>query len=151
MAQLTRAERLARPISFEELDHTADAGVRVRGATPEATLARLVLAFGELVSGGVRVPCVDERRLTVPAGDAAAMAVDVLRELLYWFEEGGVIPQACDVLGFDPNSGVELRVELGAYDAEKHVEGLVMKAVTLHAARFEPEDAGYVAEVVFDV
>lgn len=144
-------ERFRRPVPYEELDHTADAGVVVRGTSKEETLARLVLAFADLVTGGAPVEAGPELAIEVEAGDFAAMAVDVLRELLYRFDTQGLVPESCEVVRLDPERGGRVLVGAGAYDPERHAEGLALKAVTLHAARFEPEQRGWVAQVVFDV
>lgn len=143
--------RFTRPQPYEELEHTADAGVRVRGETEEETLARLVLAFADIVSGGGEVSPTEELVIETEPSDRAAMAVDVLRELLFQFDSKGLIPYACEVLRFEPGSGSAVKVELGPWVESAHGEGLVLKAVTLHEARFEPSDTGWLAQVVFDV
>ncbi len=86
------------PQPFEELDHTADAGVVVRGADAEQVLARLVLALSSLLTAGGAVKPDGMLRVRVEPGDRAAMAVDVLRELLYRFEVEGMVPESCAVL-----------------------------------------------------
>lgn len=144
-------ERLTRPVPYEELDHTADAGVVVRGSSKEEALARLVLAYADLVAGGAPVDETSELTLAVEPGDLAAMAVDVLRELLFRFDTERVIPGSCAVLRLEPEQGAEVSAGVGEYDPERHAEGLALKAVTLHAARFEREGEGWVAQVVFDV
>ncbi len=144
-------ERFRRPVPYQELDHTADAGVVVRGRSKEETLARLVLAFADLVTGGEPAAEAGDRSVVVEAGDLAAMAVDVLRELLYRFDTERLVPQSCEVLELDPEIGARVLVGAGSYDPERHAEGLALKAVTLHAARFEEDAGGWVAEVVFDV
>jgi SHS2 domain-containing protein len=143
--------RLRRPVPYEELDHTADAGVIVRGRTQEDALARLVLAYADLVTGGAPVASATDREIEVEPGDFAGMAVDVLRELLFRFETERWVPESCEVVHFDPARGARLVVGTGPYDPVAHADGLVLKAVTLHAARFEPEGGGWVAGVVFDV
>lgn len=141
----------ARPQPFEELDHTADAAVRVRGATAEEALARLVLALSELFTGGGPLVPSGSFRVLAEPGDRAAMAVDVLRELLFRFESEGHVTWRCTPLRFDPGEGALVECEFGAYDPDAHRDGLVLKAVTLHGARFERRDGEWVAEVVFDV
>jgi SHS2 domain-containing protein len=143
--------RYTRPAPWEELDHTADAGVIVHGDSPEQALARLVLAFAELVSGGGEVREERELSLEVEAGDRAAMAVDVLRELLYRFDAEGAIPASCEIRDFDPARGARLGVGVGPYDPALHAEGIELKAVTLHEARFEREGEGWTAQIVFDI
>jgi len=146
------AEGLERPQTWEELPHTADVGLRVRGSSPEEVLARLVVVLGHLLTGE-RGALLDagQRVVEVEAGDRALMAVDVLRDLLYAFDTERVVPRSCQTDHVDPGRGARARVGLGRYDARAHAEGLDIKAVTLHAARFEPEDGGWVAEVVFDI
>ena len=51
----------------------------------------------------------------------------------------------------DAAAGVEVALELGPYDAVHHAEGLDLKAVTWHAAAFEPTGGGWRARVVFDL
>lgn len=144
-------QRLRRPVPYQELDHTADAGVIVHGASKEETLARLVLAYADLVSGGSRVRETTELTVDVEPGDLAAMAVDVLRELLFRHETERWIPESCEVAFFEPELGARVLIGAGAHDAALHSEGLVLKAVTLHEARFQADASGFVAQVVFDV
>jgi len=143
--------RFERPQPYEEIDHTADAGVIVRGSTREETLARLVLAFADLVTAGRPAKKSCERAFSVEPGDDASVAVDLLRELFFVFESERLIPIAVQVVRFELDAGAEVLVDLAPYDAVEHAEGLVLKAVTLHEARFERESDGWTAAVVFDV
>jgi SHS2 domain-containing protein len=54
------------------------------------------------------------------------------------------------VVRLDPDAA-EVIVTLGSYDPERHAEGLDLKAVTRHGARFEQVDGGWRAAVVFDI
>ncbi len=153
------ATRYTLPVPFEELDHTGDAGVRVRGRTAEEALARLVLAFADLVTLGVPAQSVSTRTIEVEPADRAAQAVDVLRELLFQLESHRLVPQACRVERFEPETGARVVVELGRYEPDLHGEGLVLKAVTWHEARFEHDESAagesraepWWAQIVFDV
>ncbi|MGC3997536.1 MAG: archease [Anaeromyxobacter sp.] len=84
--------RLALPQPHEDLGHTADVGVRVRGATAEEALARLALALGTLLAGGGPVPVVREERLEVAGEGATEVAVTLLRELLFRFATARLLP-----------------------------------------------------------
>lgn len=144
--------RLDVPQPFDELDHTADVGVVVRGQTAEETIARLVLAMSHLLTGGGSVATRDEPiEVSVEAGDAVSMALDLLRELLFRFDCDHEVAGACEVTRFDPSEGATLRVWLGPWDEDAHEEGTELKAVTLHEARFEESEGGWRAQVVFDV
>ena len=143
--------RYTLPEPFEELDHTGDVGVLVRGRDPEEALARLVLALASLMCGGGPVEPVYEREIEVPPLDYAAMAIQVLREQLVLFALGREIVAAVEVVRFAPDLGARLRVSTGPYDPVAHVEGGEIKAVTLHGASFAQSEDGWVAQVIFDV
>jgi len=142
---------LTLPQPFEDLGHTADLGVRVRGATAGEALARLALALGALLAGGGPVTPAAEVRIAVGGGPGlSGTAVALLRELLFRFAAHGLIPAAVEVLRVD-EAGAEAVVRSGRYDPALHGEGADVKAVTWHLARLEPEGEGWVAQVILDV
>jgi SHS2 domain-containing protein len=142
--------RYALPQPFLDLDHTADVGVAVEGASAEEALARLVLAYAALLAGGAPVGAERDDRLVVQGDGRVGAAVALLRELLFRFAVERVIPAACEPHRID-DGGADVTVALGRYDPERHAEGLDLKAVTWHAARFEPAGGGWRAQVVFDI
>lgn len=144
--------RLALPQPFEDLGHTADVGLRVRGASAEEALARLALAFGTLVTGGDAPRPEREERVAASGagGGLEGAAVGLLRELLYRFATERVVPAEIEVHRVD-EGGVEATVGFARYDPVRHAEGADVKAVTWHAARLEPEGDGWVAQVVLDI
>jgi SHS2 domain-containing protein len=143
--------RLALPQPFEDLDHTADVGVRVEGSTAEEALARLVLAQATLLAGGGPVEATREERVEVAAVGLEAAAVELLRELLFRFATTRALPAWCEVERLD-GAGAAVRLGLGAWDPVAHAEGVDLKAVTWHAARFErAPDGRWRAQVVFDI
>ncbi len=143
--------RHALPQPYEDLGHTADVGVRVRGATAEEALARLALAFGTLVTGGAPAPPEREERIAVRGGPGlAGTAVAFLRELLFRFATAAIVPVEVEVHRA-ADDGAEATVAFARYDPERHAEGADVKAVTWHAARLEPEAGGWVAQIVFDI
>lgn len=143
--------RLALPQPFEDLDHTADVGVRVRGASAEEALARLVLALGALLAGDGPVRADESARVAVPGGPGlAGTAIALLRELLYRFATDRRIPAAVEILRLGED-GVEALVETGGYDPAAHADGLDLKAVTWHLARLEPEGREWIGQILFDV
>ncbi len=154
--------RYALPQPYEDLGHTADVGVRVRGASAEEALARLALALGTLLAGlspeadatragGRAAPIVREERLEIAGGPGlAGTAVALLRELLFRFATERLIPAAAEVRRA-AEDGAEAIVGVVRYDPARHAEGADVKAVTWHAARLEREGAGWVAQAVFDI
>jgi SHS2 domain-containing protein len=143
--------RYVLPQPYREVPHTADVGVAVKGASAAEALARLVLALGALLAGGGEVLVEREEELSVPAGaDLAQTAVASLRELLYRFAVERLVPGACEILRLDAG-GAALRVGFGRYDPERHGEGVDIKAVTYHQARFERVGEAWQAQVLFDI
>jgi SHS2 domain-containing protein len=142
--------RLSLPQPWQEIAHTADVGAAVEGETADEALARLVLALGALLAGGGPVEVVREDRVAASGADRAQTAVNVLRELLYRFATERLLPVACEVLRFDDH-GAELSVGSGSWNPLLHAEGADVKAVTYHAARFEPAGGGWRAQVLFDI
>ncbi len=153
--------RYALPQRYEDLGHTADVGVRVRGASAEEALARLALALGTLLAGvglgadaaeaGAAGPIVGEERLAVPGGPGlAGTAVALLRELLFRFATERLIPAEVEVRRA-AEDGAEAIVAFARYDPVRHAEGADVKAGTWPAARLEREGAGWVAQAVCDI
>jgi SHS2 domain-containing protein len=144
--------RLALPQPYRDLDHTADVGVAVEGATAEEAVARLVLAEAQLLAGAGAVTAEREERVRVTApGGALELVLTLLRELLFRFATERVIAAWCEVASLS-GDGAEVLVGLGRWDPERHAEGLDLKAVTRHAARLERgADDRWHAQVVFDI
>ncbi len=146
------------PQPFETVDHTADTGVLVRGSTREEALARLVLGHAQMLAGGA--PVEEESEVVVElegSDDLSLIGVDTLREMNRLFCTERHIATRVDILQLDAKR-VRLKVGVGRYDPERHAEGLDIKAVTFHAARFEIDsgkeaDDGddWIAQVIFDV
>jgi SHS2 domain-containing protein len=143
--------RYRSPQPYRDLEHTADVGVEVSGDRPEEALARLLLVEAALLTGGAAVDVRREERLRSPPGDLPAIAVWLLRELLFRFATERTVAGACEVLSLDAAAGAEVVVEVGPYDPERHADGLDLKAVTWHQAAFEPAGGEWRARVVFDI
>jgi SHS2 domain-containing protein len=142
--------RLSIPQPWEDLGHTADAGLRVRGASAEEALGRLALAFATLVTGGAPPEGRLEEELSVAAGPTlAGTAVAFLRELLFRLATAREVPVEIDVRSVG-DDGARAAVVFGRYDPARHAEGADVKAVTWHAARLEREGEGWVAQIILD-
>jgi len=143
--------RLSVPQPWEDLGHTADVGLRVRGASAEEALGRLVLAFATLVTGGAPADPVREETVSVAGGPGlAGTAVALLRELLFRLATERLVPVEVEVREAGERGAVA-EVRFGRHDRERHADGADVKAVTWHAARLEREGDGWVAQVVLDL
>ncbi len=143
--------RLALPQPYEDIGHTADLGLRVRGATAEEALARLALALGTVLGGaGPFLPEREECISVGGGGDAVEAAIGFLRELLYRFATARVFPCACEVTRAD-GQRAEGFVAFARWDPESNEDGADVKAITWHAARLARDGDGGVGQVVLDV
>ncbi len=143
--------RYSFPQPYRDLDHTADVGVEVEGASADEALARLVLAQAALLTGDVAPFPEQEARIGVPAAAPTTMAVMLLRELLFRFATERLVAGWCEVLAFHEERGAEVRVGLGPFDPERHGSGLDLKAVTWHEARLAPDGGRWRGRIVFDI
>jgi len=132
---------------WEEIEHTADVGLRVRGATLAELFANAARGMLDLAVGDeMTVQGQECVAIQLQAPDIETLLVDWLTELLYLMEDGSFIPSGVEVVEVEANA---LRAEVtggAGADLHKHI-----KAVTYHDLSIEKTAGGYQATVVFDV
>ena len=134
--------------TVEVLEHTADIGLRVRGATVE----ELFEAAGEGLATlqGAWFPGEgQEETVTVRATDRPALLVAWLDELLFIHESRDAVFGGFDVHSVGERE-LDARVRLAAR-GDRELESVGVKAATYHRLRLEREPDGWVAEVYLDV
>ena len=133
---------------FELLEHTADVGVRARGATLEEAFEQATLGLAEVL--GARRPGQGEVvAVEVAAGDPGALLVDWLNEVLWLHEVRGhaaITGVRVERVGGDRAAG---SVTFSSTDPP--ADGTFVKAVTYHRLRVDRDADGWVAEVYLDV
>jgi SHS2 domain-containing protein len=149
---------------FELLAHTADVGVRARGATLEEAFEQATLGLAEVLGalrpgrespGGApgRTPGGPRNRervaVDVTAGDHGALLVDWLNEVL-WLHE--VRQHAAVVaVGVDQVTGERAAGSVTFATTGPPADGTSVKAATYHRLRVGCDDGGWLAEVYLDV
>ena len=132
---------------FELLEHTADIGVRARGATLEEAFEQATLGLAE-VQGALAPGPGDPVPVEVSAADPGGLLVDWLNEVLWLTEtrRAGVAGVRVERVGDGTASGA---VVLSSGPAP---DGTFVKAVTYHRLRVEPNPGGgWLVEVYLDV
>jgi SHS2 domain-containing protein len=135
---------------FELLEHTADVGIRARGATVEEAFEQATLGLAEVQGALVPGPEPGEAvAVQVSAADPGGLLVDWLNEVLWLTETRrvGVAGVRVERVGDGTASGSVVLASGGPAP-----EGSFVKAVTYHRLRVEPNPGGgWLVEVYLDV
>lgn len=132
---------------YEEIEHTADVGLRARGRTMEGLFANAARGMlwlmgwepGPGAAGG-------EGTVEADGVDPEHLLVRWLSEILYLYREG----KAASGFEFErlDGTGAKARCRLSKVSG---TAGKEIKLVTHHGVRIEEKEGLFQAEVVFDV
>lgn len=132
---------------FEELEHTADVGIRAYGESLEELFANAAAGMFSLITDVASVRAVGEYEVRVEARDPKALLFDFLSELLFLHQTEKVLLSEFDV-DVGPGSA-RARVRGERIDRSRHPLHKDVKAVTYHAMILDPGEG--VAQVIFDI
>jgi SHS2 domain-containing protein len=135
--------------SFEFIDHTADAGIRVEAATLEDIFETAGFAFTELVTSADSIDCRVERRFQLQEDDIETLLVSWLQELLYLLDTEDLVFGRFQVK-LD-NFSLEATAWGEPFDPNIHTMKTEIKAVTYHQLEVAKSDQGWQAQVIFDI
>ena len=132
---------------FEEIEHTADVGIRAYGSTLNELFANAAEGMFSLIADLDSVKEVGEIDIRLEAEDLATLLLRSLSELLYIHETQRLLFASFDV----QVNGTSLhgRARGEAIDKTRHELKLVLKAVTRHRLTVDPQKG--IAEVIFDI
>ena len=132
---------------FEEVDHTADWALRVRGAGLAELLVNAARGMTSLIAASPdRVPLDEERRLELEAYDAESLLVAWLGELAYLAEAESLVFARFHLERVSPTA-LTATVRGGrVFPLQKHI-----KAVTYHNLEITATETGLEVTIVFDV
>lgn len=135
---------------FEVFEHTADVGLRARGATIEETVAEACRGlFSLLVANLDDVRLVDREIVEVAGDEPPLLLFDSLNELLYVFSTQRRLFR--DFRVERTMGGIRVTAEGEPMDESRHRMEHEVKAITYHGLRCEPSDNGWLAEVILDI
>lgn len=136
-----------RPPAFEEVDHTADRALVVRGRSLQELFENAafgmnrILGFRPAPGGEMQV-----KRIDLEAIDAESLLVCWLSELAYYAETESVGFERFEFERFSPTALSAAAFGRKAAEMEKAV-----KAVTYHDLAIRSEGGEFTATIVFDV
>ncbi len=131
---------------WEELDHTADWALRVRGPDLRALFENAAYGMVSLIGGQAGSGPPLARRFSLSAPDAETLLVDWLTGIVSLIDQDALLPTRIRVLSLD---GLALSAEVSGSPGATFSKQI--KAVTYHnlAIRHTPE--GFETTIVFDV
>ncbi len=131
---------------IEEIEHTADWAIHVRGRDLAELFTRAAQGMYALVTDLAGVRPLVERKVTLESFDAETLLVDWLSELLWYTESEGLVFSRFEVHEIMPTRlQATVRGEVVS-DLEKQI-----KAVTFHNLAIRRTGEGYEVTIVFDV
>jgi SHS2 domain-containing protein len=133
---------------FQVIEHTADVGIRARGASLEETFEAATEGLATIL-GGWRPAPGEDHRVTIEPGDLGAQLVDWLSEVIYLQESLDSVIAGVEVERVS-EAGTIGTITLTPR-ADEVLEGTAVKAITYHQLRVERDGEGWVAELYVDV
>src|SRR5438128_1015791 len=140
-------ECLGLPVRYEEIEHTADVGIRAYGSTLNELFANAAEGMFSLIADLDSVKEVGEIEVRLEADDIPTLLLRWLSELLYLHETQRLLFTSFDVQV--DGTSLRGRARGEAIDKTRHELKLVIKAVTRHRLTVDPQKG--IAEVIFDI
>jgi SHS2 domain-containing protein len=135
---------------YELLDHTADLGIRVTGDTLENLFETAGRAMFAQIADTEGLAGASAREIQVGGMDREDLLINWLRELLcFWTIDGLLVKD----VRIHEISDFRLRADVfyDDYDSKRHEILKDIKAVTYHNISVVRTDAGWTADIIFDV
>jgi SHS2 domain-containing protein len=137
-------------VTYRFLPHTADIKVAIDAATFDEVLADGVAVMRLLLTGHSPVVPREQHRIEVEGDDPADMLLRLLQDLLYRSATEGFLPADLQVVQPGPPL-LAVLVRGERCDPVVHKPQPEVKAVTRHGFTVAHDDAGWHAEILFDV
>lgn len=138
-------------MSFKQIEHTADVGIKISEKTPEALFESAAKGYYSFVIKGGDIQPRELWKVKISAFDRESLLVKWLNELIYLFETKSII---CEEISVNKISKTDLEAEIRGetYDEKRHVLGIDIKATTMHGLEVKKiNDKAWEATVIFDV
>jgi len=132
---------------YEQLEHTADAMVRVHGKTLPERFENAAYAMFDQMTDASRIEPTGEVKIVLEAESRERLLVDFLQELLYLHDVRNLVFSEFDVQ--TDGKKLEALARGEEFDSEKHPKKALVKAVTYHGLEFNDSEGTVV--LLFDV
>lgn len=132
---------------YEEIDHTADVGIRAYGSSLNELFANAAEGMFSLIVDLDGVKAIGEVEVRLEAEDVVTLLVRWLSELLYLHETQRYLFRLFKVEVRDGSLRATAAGE--TIDKSRHELRLAIKAVTRHGLTVDPKKG--IAQVIFDI
>lgn len=136
-------------MDFEIIEHTADIGIRAKGASLKEAFANAALGLFSIITEPEKIKGEICREVEVNGSDEGSLLVAWLNELIYLFEVEEMLFNRFDIIELS-----DKRLKAFIYgeriDRSRHPIKLGVKATTYHMLNIEKGD-GCEVQVLFDI
>lgn len=130
---------------FEEIEHTADAALRIYGRERSELFVNAAYGMFSLIADWEDIPPSTEQEISLEAIDDETLLVDWLSELLYLHEMEEVVYTSFEILDISPTT-----LRAVARGTKRWNPSTAIKAVTFNDLHIEKTPKGYTTTIVFD-
>ncbi|MBW1992641.1 MAG: archease [Deltaproteobacteria bacterium] len=135
---------------YRTLSHTADLGLRVRGADLQELYENAAKALVATMTDRRRLRHREDKEITVEASDPEALLVTWLNHLLYLYDVDGFLGRDFHIVELSPERLTAVaRGE--QFDPGRHPSKTAVKAATYHRLAINRTTDGWRATVILDL
>jgi len=135
---------------YEQIEHTADIGLRVYGRDLKELFTNAAEGMLELAFERERISQRRQLDVTVSGADTEELLVSWLQELLYLFEVNHLIVKDTAVTDIADGT-LTAKVTGEKFDPVRHVAKREIKAVAYHDLKIERKRNRYTVQIIFDI
>jgi len=135
---------------YEPVDHPADVGIRVWGASPEALFENAAHGLFDTITDIDAIEPALTRTIELEGSDFEDLLVHWLSELNYLFQTEQMLFASFHVETLTER-GLVARLGGERRDGRRHEIEADIKGITFHDLEIGPTSAGWEATVIFDV
>jgi len=135
---------------YEFFEHTADTGLKVYGWTLEKLFTNAAQGLVELLVDDSPIAVTESRSVALSAASPEGLLRVWLNELLFWFATDRFLPGDYH-LDSVTETALQGRVLGERFDPARHQQGTEVKGITYHQLAVRQTDAGWEAQIIFDV
>jgi SHS2 domain-containing protein len=137
-------------MNYKLIDHTADLGIEVYGASLKELFENAGYAMFDVITDTNRLDVLSGTAVNISGEDWPDLMVNWLRELLYLWTGKGLLVKIINVISFSEYK-LSADIKFDHFDRGRHLIKSELKAVTYHQISVEQKAAKWEARIIFDV